>query len=412
MSLFTVFAILISLTALFSFTNDRYIKLPTSIGVMIASLTSSILLIVLGFFGFRSTDWAKVLVEQVDFNALLMKGMLSYLIFAGALRVNLHDLLKHKWSITYLITLGMAFSTFLTGIAVWWVFSLIGNTIPFIYALLLGALISPTDTVAVLGILKRSKAGKSLQTIITGEALFNDATAVVIFIAIVSAGIAGIPLKGFHLGEFFIKEAIGGVLLGVILGYLSYKLINRVENYIVVVLITLAVVSGGYALADAIEISGPLTMVIAGLFLSHRSKDYKHPEQTRQQVANFWEIIDEILNAVLFVLIGLEILILHIEGEYILAGIVAIPIIIFTRFIIVGLPMLLITFLKRLSPLKSVILTWGGLRGGVSIALALSLPDSTERDLILVVSYIVVVFSILFQGLTLERLALWSESRS
>jgi len=166
MSLFTVFAILISLTALFSFIDNRYIKLPTSIGVMIASLTSSVILIVLGFFGFRSTVWAKDLVDQVDFDALLMKGMLSYLIFAGALRVNLSDILKHKWSITYLVTLGMAFSTILTGIAVWWVFSLIGYTIPFIYALLLGALISPTDTVAVLGILKRSKAGKSLQTII------------------------------------------------------------------------------------------------------------------------------------------------------------------------------------------------------------------------------------------------------
>lgn len=177
-------------------------------------------------------------------------------------------------------------------------------------------------------------------------------------------------------------------------------------------LITLAVVSGGYALADTIGISGPLTMVIAGLFLSHRSKDYKHSEQTRQQVTNFWEIIDEILNAVLFALIGLEILILDIDGKYIIAGIVAIPIIILTRFITVGLPMSLITFFKKLSPFKSVILTWGGLRGGVSIALALSLPDSRERDLILVVSYIVVVFSILFQGLTLEKLALWAESRS
>jgi len=411
MSLFTVFAVLITLTAIFSFINERYIRLPPTIGVMVASLAASILIIVLGSLGFESMDWARDLVIRVDFDALLMKGMLSFLLFAGALNVDLTDILKHKWSISYLVTVGMLISTLLTGIAVWWVFSLLGYKISYVYALLLGALISPTDAVAVLGILKRTRASKALKSIITGESLFNDAVAVVLFIAIMGIALDGKSMGSFHIGEFFLKEAVGGILLGLILGYISYNLINKIDNYLVIVLITLAVVSGGYALAESLDISGPLSMVIAGLFLSYRRSEFKHSQKTISTVGSFWELIDEILNAVLFVLIGLEILILDIEGRFIVAGIIAIPIIIFTRSVSVGLPLFLFKIFKKLKPFDAIIMTWGGLRGGVSIALALSVPDSTERDLILVVTYVVVVFSILVQGLSLEKVVLWGEPK-
>lgn len=411
MSLFTIFAILITLTAVFSFINETYIRLPTTIGVMVASLASSILIILLGWLGFGSIDWARNLVERVDFDALLMKGMLSFLLFAGALNVDLTDLLKHKWSISYLVTIGMVLSTLLTGLAIWWVLVLLGYKLSFAYALLLGALISPTDAVAVLGILKRTKASKALKTIITGESLFNDAVAVVLFLAIMGIALGGQSIQSFHIGEFFLKEAIGGILLGLILGYISYSLINKMDNYIVIVLITLSVVSGGYALAELLDISGPLSMVIAGLFLSYRRSVFTHSPKTHETVGNFWELIDEILNAVLFVLIGLEILILDIEGPFIFAGIIAIPVIIFTRALSVGLPVVISQIFRTFKPLDAIVMTWGGLRGGVSIALALSVPDSQERDLILVVTYVVVVFSILVQGLSLERLVGWAESR-
>ena len=411
MSPFTVFAILITLTAVFSFINERYIKLPTTIGVMIASLASSIFIILLGSFGFGSIDWAKDLVERVDFDALLMKGMLSCLLFAGALNVDLTDLLKHKWSISYLVTIGMVLSTLLTGLAIWWVLALVGYELSYAYALLLGALISPTDAVAVLGILKRTKASKALKTVITGESLFNDAVAVVLFLAIMGMALGGKSIESFQFGEFFLKEAIGGILLGLILGYASYKLINKIDNYIVIVLITLSVVSGGYALAQLLGISGPLSMVIAGLFLSYRRSVFTHSLKTHETVGNFWELVDEILNAVLFVLIGLEILILDIEGPFVVAGIIAIPVIVFTRSLSVGLPVVIFQVFKKIKPLDAIIMTWGGLRGGVSIALALSVPDSRERDLILVVTYVVVVFSILVQGLSLGRLVSWSEAR-
>jgi Na+:H+ antiporter len=411
MSPFTVFAILITLTAVFSVINERYIKLPTTIGVMVASLASSIFIILLGSFGFGSIDWAKDLVERVDFDALLMKGMLSYLLFAGALNIDLTDLLKHKWSISYLVTIGMVLSTLLTGLAIWWVLALVGYELSYAYALLLGALISPTDAVAVLGILKKTKASKALKTVITGESLFNDAVAVVLFLAIMGMALGGKSIESFQFGEFFLKEAIGGILLGLILGYASYKLINKIDNYIVIVLITLSVVSGGYTLAQLLDISGPLSMVIAGLFLSYRRSVFTHSPKTHETVRNFWELIDEILNAVLFVLIGLEILILDIEGPFIIAGIIAIPVIVFTRSLSVGLPVVIFQVFKKIKPLDAIIMTWGGLRGGVSIALALSVPDSRERDLILVVTYVVVVFSILVQGLSLERLVSWAEAR-
>jgi CPA1 family monovalent cation:H+ antiporter len=406
MSLFTVFAILITLTALFSYINERYIRFPATIGAMVASLTSSILIIILGLFGFGSAGWAKSLVETVDFNALLMKGMLSFLLFAGASRVNISDLLEHKWSISYLATVGIVVSTFLTGTAVWWLFDLLGIEISYLYSLLLGALISPTDAVSVLGVLKRARTSKSLETIITGEALFNDAVAVVIFILIMGMVVDGHRMSMPEVGRFFLEEGVGGVAYGLILGYLSHLMISRIDNYIVVVLITLAVVSGGYALADILNISGPLTMVVAGLFFAKRRHilHSKHSEQTLENVRNFWDVVDDVLNAVLFVLIGLELLVLDIEIPFLLAGLLTIPLIILTRLVSVGMPLFILSLKRKLPLFSTVVMTWGGLRGGVSIALALSLPDSQERELILTVTYVVVVFSILVQGLTLERI--------
>jgi len=413
MSVFTVLAVLITLTTIFSYLNEVYIKLPSTVGVMIASLVSSLILIVLGMVGLRDPHWARVLVESIDFDQLFMKGMLSFLLFAAALRVDLTALLESKWKILYLATAGVGISTFLTGIAVWWVFGLIGLQISILYALLLGALISPTDAVSVFGLLKRLKLPKRLAAIISGENLFNDAVAVVIFLIIVGLAVDGKSVSGYEIGKLIIEEAVGGIIFGLLLGYISYYMIKGVDNYIVIVLITLSVVSGGYELADKLNTSGPLSMVVAGLFLSPTRKRIheRHSDLTHRYVGNFWDLIDQLLNAFLFVLIGLEVLALDVEKHFIIAGLIAIPIVLIARLVSVGTPLLLISIFRKISLFSIVILTWCGLRGGVSIALALSLPESNERHLIVVVTYIVVIFSILVQGLTLKYLVNWAKPR-
>jgi len=413
MSVFTVLAVLITLTTIFSYLNEVYIKLPSTTGVMVASLVSSLILIILGMVGLRDPHWARVLVDSIDFDHLLMKGMLSFLLFAAALRVDLTALLESKWKILYLATAGVGISTFLTGFAVWWVFGLIGLQISILYALLLGALISPTDAVSVFGLLKRLKLPKRLATIISGENLFNDAVAVVIFLIIVGFAVNGRSVSGYEIGKLIVEEAVGGIIFGLLLGYISYYMIKRVDNYIVIVLITLSVVSGGYELADKLHTSGPLSMVIAGLFLSPRRKriHQAHSEITHQYVRNFWDLIDQLLNAFLFVLIGLEVLILDIKTPFVIAGLITIPIIIISRLVSVGTPLLLLSIFRKIPLISITILTWCGLRGGVSIALALSLPESNEGHLIVVVTYMVVIFSILVQGLTLKYLVNWAKPR-
>lgn len=402
MAIFDVTAVLVTIAAVFSFINYRFIKLPAAIGLMLIALLISLGLIGLAALGFPGLEQAvERLVLRIDFNETLMHGMLSFLLFAGALHVNINDLAKQKWVIATLATVGTVSSTFVVGLLFWILASTLGMDIPLVYCLLFGALISPTDPIAVLGILKSAGAPKSLETKITGESLFNDGVGVVVFIVVLKLATGGGELSGSEIALLFVEEALGGVVFGLILGGLAYWMLIRVDNYSVEVLITLAVVMGGYSLALAIHTSGPIAMVVAGLLIGNHGRRLAMSERTREHLDTFWELVDEILNTVLFVLIGFEVLILAFSVKTAIAAALTIPMVLFARFICVGTPIRLMRLRREFTPGVIKILTWGGLRGGISVALALSIPPGPERDVILPVTYSVVVFSILVQGLTI-----------
>ena len=405
MEMLDLCALLLSMAAIFSYINFRFIKLPTTIGIMLIAMLISVSLVILGHCGFEGIqNRATAVLESVDFNKALMHGMLSFLLFSGALHVNLEDLARHKWIISILATFGVVMSTFIVGGSAWIVFSLIGIKLPFIYCLLFGGLIAPTDPIAVIGILKKAGVPKSLETKITGESLFNDGVAVVVFLVIMGIVSGGHDVTAGHIILLFIEEAIGGIFFGFAIGWLAYLMLKSVDNYQVEVLLTLALVMGGYSLAYTIHVSGPIAMVVAGIFIGNRGRLFAMSEKTREHLDSFWELMDEILNAVLFLLIGLEVLVIATKGSYLIAGLAMIPVVLLARFISVGLP---VTFMRRIrdfSPDAVKIMTWGGLRGGISVALALSIPSGSEREALLTVTYIIVVFSILVQGLTIGRL--------
>jgi monovalent cation:H+ antiporter, CPA1 family len=404
MNVFETIALLLTLAALFSYINHRYIRLPTTIGLMLISLVISLALIIGSELGLDFETKAERIIEGIDFNQTLMQGMLSFLLFAGALHVNLENLARQKWAITMFATAGVTTSTFLIGTAMFYVFQAMGLPLPFLYCLIFGALISPTDPIAVMGLLKQAKAPKSLETKIAGESLFNDGVGVVIFLIIFELVTGSHAFSLSHVGAMLFQEAAGGILLGLALGWVTYQMLRSIESYQVEVLLTLALVTGGYALASALHMSGPLAIVAAGLLIGNHGRKLAMSSSTREHLDTFWELIDEILNAVLFVLIGLEILILTLTANYILAGLIAIPVVLMARFISVGIPVTLLRTRREFTPHAIKLLTWGGLRGGISVALALSLPTGVERDLLLTVTYAVVVFSILVQGLTIPWL--------
>ena len=406
MELLNIIAILITLSALFSYINYRYIKLPSTIGVMLISLVMSLSLIVIGHLGLLVKNVTEVhaLMNSIDFSDALLKGMLAFLLFAGALHVNINDLFEKKWEIGILSTLGVAVSTLIIGTAVYFVSPLIGLHLSYIYCLLFGALISPTDPIAVMGIIKRSGLSKSLSTKIAGESLFNDGVGVVVFLVILELITGGHEVTAANVLSLFAKETIGGILVGFALGFIGYRMLKKVDNYNVEILITLALVLGGYTLALSINTSGPLAIVFAGLLIGNYGRKFAMSEKTRTNLDTFWELVDEILNAVLFVLIGLEVLIITLTNRSLLAGVLAIPIVVLARFVSVGIPVSLLKFFRQFSPHVIKILTWGGLRGGISVALALSIPKGYERDMIVSMTYAVVVFSVLIQGLTLKFL--------
>jgi len=407
---FDLIAILLFLTAAFSYINHRFLKLPASIGLMALALGFSLILIAVAELAHVPVleDMARAFLGMVDFERLLLHGMLGALLFAGALHINLEDLARQKWIITLLATVGILLCTFLVGGFIYGVAHLLGLDLPFIYCLLFGSLISPTDPIAVLAILKSANAPKSLETKITGESLFNDGVAVVVFTII--AGIA----TGSHEPAFgaiallFLEEAVGGALFGLGTGYIAYRLLKTVDNYQVEVLITVALVIAGYAAAEAIHVSAPIAAVASGLLIGNHGRTFAMSETTTEHVDTFWELIDEILNAVLFVLLGLEVMILVFDGSSLLAGVLAIPLVLLARFAGVSLPVWALQFRREFPPMTIRILTWGGLRGGISIALALSLPSSPQRDIILMMTYVVVVFSVLVQGLTIGKLVRFS----
>lgn len=408
--LFEIIAILITLAALFSYVNHRFLGLPTTIGLMILAMVLSTALIIAGTFVPSVRDAAEAMLESIDFDETLLHGMLGYLLFAGALHINLNDLARHKVVIGTLASIGILISTALVGGATWSIFRLVGMPVDLIYCLLFGALISPTDPIAVLGILKSLAAPKDLETKIAGESLFNDGVGVVVFLALLGfagAGHGEEPVGLSSVAMLFLKEVVGGAVFGLVIGLAAYRMLKNVENYQVEVLITLALVTGGYSVAYVWHLSGPIAMVVAGLLIGNHGRSFAMSETTREHLDTFWELVDEILNAVLFVLIGLEVLVLTVEGRHVLAGVLAIPTVLAARFVSVGIPMAILPRPRRV-PHAVKLLTWGGLRGGISVALALALRDALKghvdgrvTDAILVMTYAVVVFSIVVQGLTI-----------
>ena len=407
MGLFDTITILIVLAALFSYINYRYVRLPRAIGLMVIALVFSLVLIGLDRLEVRWPgnditigQHAARLLHEIEFSETLLHGMLGFLLFAGALHINLNDLSGQKWIIATLATAGVVVSTFIVGTSMWLILEVLQLEVPLIYCLLFGALISPTDPIAVLGILKTAGAPKSLETQMAGESLFNDGVGVVVFMLLL--GIATDPGQASVGGVFMLllKEAVGGVAFGLVIGVIAYQLLKRVNNYQLEVLITLALVFGGYALARAIHTSGPIAIVVAGLMIGNHGRRFAMSETTRGHLDTFWELVDDVLNAVLFVLIGLEMLVMPIVPGYLIAGVIAIVVVLGSRFVSVAGATALLRFRRRFGPGTVRVLTWGGLRGGISVALALSL----QNDTLIAITYTVVVFSIIVQGMTVGRL--------
>ena len=406
MSLLSITSILITVSALFAYLNYRTLKLPNTIGIMVISLAFSLVLVVLGNAGFGDAERiATDIISQIEFDDALLNGMLGFLLFAGAMHIDLDRLLERKWTIGLLASVGVLTSMLLVASGAYLLFQLFGYHVPFIYCLLFGSLISPTDPIAVMGILKTAGASKSLEIKIAGESLFNDGVAIVVFLAIFGIAVNGESFDAAHIGILFVQEAIGGGLFGFVCGWLVLRMLKKVDNYHVEILLTLALVSGGATAAAGLHLSAPIAVVVAGLMIGNHGRRDSMSRTTVQHLDTFWELIDEILNAVLFLIIGLEVIVIQLNMQLWIAGIAMAILVLCSRLISVGLPVTLLRKLNReFHPHAIKILTWGGLRGGISVALALSIPAGTERDLIVAVTYVIVVLSILLQGLTIGKL--------
>jgi CPA1 family monovalent cation:H+ antiporter len=396
-------AILLTFAALAGYSNYKFLHLPRTIGLMVIALAFSLVFVVLGALGVINLGGATTFVQSIDFSETLLHGMLAFLLFAGALHVDLSDLRSQALPVTVLSTAGVVIATAVTGVLMWTVAQWIGAELPFMYALLFGALISPTDPIAVLGILKSVRAPKTLETKITGESLFNDGVGVVVFLTILGVALGQQEPDMGHIAVFLLKEVAGGAILGLILGWAFYRLLKSVDMYQVEVLLTLALAAGGYALAETIHVSAPIAIVVAGLFIGNHGRAFAMSDTTREHLDAFWELVDEILNAVLFVIIGLEFLAIRVGSVHTVIALSAILIVLIARYVSVGALVGGMRFRRKFSKGVVEILTWGGLRGGISIALALSIPMVPERQLILAATYVVVIFSVLVQGLTIGK---------
>jgi CPA1 family monovalent cation:H+ antiporter len=405
MSIFNIITTLIIISAGFAFINTRFLKLPFTIGLMIIAIVFTIALNILGTFNPYIMEEANLLIESIDFETVLLDVMLSFLLFAGSLHTKLDSLKTQKGPIALFATVGVIISTFLIGTMMYYLFLAFNYPIDYIYCLLFGALISPTDPIAVLGILKDADAPKNLETKIVGESLFNDGVGVVVFIVIFKIAQQGLDSMGVgDVGLLFIEEVIGGIVLGLVAGWVAFRLMKVIDNFETEVMITLALVMGISALAHYLHVSGPLAVVVAGIFIGNKSPEIAWSENTENYIDKFWELIDVLLNALLFVLIGLELLIITLSSTYIVFGLLAIPVALIARYLALSGPVAI--FKKRLDfiPKTNLIMAWGGIRGGISIALALSLEPQMERELFLTITYVIVVFSIIAQGLTIGPL--------
>lgn len=398
-------AICLVVTALLAYFNHRFTRLPTTIGVMVIALGLSLAIVVLDRLGldFGARRYEEAFIRSIDFSDVLMQGMLSFLLFAGALHVDMRALVEFRAQIAALAIVGTALSTVVVGAILWVVLPWIGVPLDFAHCLLFGALISPTDPIAVIGILKSANAPHDLETVIASESLFNDGVGVVLFSLIfgmIASGAAP-TVQGAALA--LLREAGGGLAFGLVLGYLTLRLLKSIDQYQVEVLITLAVVMGGYAAASHLHVSGPLAMVVVGLAVGSEGRARAMSENTRRYIDMFWELIDEILNAVLFVLIGLEVVLIAFPVPLLWGGAISIAVTLFARLVVAGLPVFALPRLFRLPAGSATVLVWGGLRGGISVALALSLPAGPTHDVIVALTCLVVVFSILCQGLSIGR---------
>ena len=408
MELYYSLSILIVIAAFFSYLNVRYLKLPSTIGVMLIAMLVSVSLIAAGkiypqiftrFTGFTE------IIASVDFSEILMGAILNFLLFAGAIHISLHELRKQRIPIMIFSTLGVLISTIVVGLLMYIIFQIVVIPIPFIQCLVFGALISPTDPIAVIGILKSAGIRKSLEIKVAGESLFNDGIAVVLFAVLLQlAKGSGTDLTFVHVSGLLLREAGGGLLVGLLIGYIGSHGIKGIDSYNVTVIITLAVVMGGYLVTRYLHVSGPLTMVVAGLVIGNYGETIGMSASDRSYLYKFWELIDEILNAILFLVIGFELLLIPELEEYWLIGSVSILIVLIARFLSIWLPIRFIPNIGRFDRKTIVILVWGGLRGGVSVALALTIDRSLHQNLFLSITYYIVVFSIVVQGLTIGRL--------
>lgn len=407
MTVFEVTAGLVVLAALFSYLNCALLKFPPAIGLMALSLAASLLLVVVGAFVPAVEETAAALVHRIDLNQAVLHGMLGFLLFAGALHVRLDELVTRKWTILTLATVAVLVSTVVVGVLSWGLLHAAGIPAGFVYCLMFGALISPTDPIAVMAILKKAGVPKDMEIKIAGESLFNDGVAVAAFLGLLEIATGQVGFDPVHLAKLFLWEAVGGAAVGFALSWVVYRMLKSVDDYQVEVLLSLALVAGGYALVNRLHMSGPIAMVVAGLLIGNLGRAYAMSPAVLENMDTFWELLDEILNAVLFVMIGIEVLTLALTGRLVLLGLAAVPLVMLARLVSVAPPIALLRKRGRFSRYTVRVLTWGGLRGGISVALALSLPrvvrgePAVERDAILAMTYVVVVFSILVQGLTL-----------
>lgn len=401
-SVFDIAAILITLAAALSWLNHRFLKLPSTVGLALMGAVASLIVLVADRLApnFLVGDTIRAFISTIDFETALMDGMLSFLLFAGALHVDLEDLRKHGWQVAILSTLGVIASTLMVGFGLYGITLVAGVGIPLIWCLVFGALISPTDPVAVMGAMKGGGTPRGLQATIAGESLFNDGVGVVIFSILLAAAVSGAEFALPHALEMFAIEALGGAALGLAVGYLAFLAMRAIDDYPVELLITLATVMGGYALAQALHVSGPVAMAVAGLLIGNRGVALAMSDTTRDHVIKFWGLVDEVLNAVLFLLIGLEGVALIGRLDLLAIGLTTIPLVLVARTLSVTGPLL---FWRKSLPFRSTmpVMVWGGLRGGISIALALSLPAGPIKDLLVTATYVVVLFSVLAQGATI-----------
>jgi len=400
-----IIATCLVVTAMLAYLNHRFIGLPIAIGVMAAALLLSLAIVGLDVAGldYGLLQYEESLLRSIDFSNVLMQGMLSLLLFAGAMHVDLSELRAYRWQVGALAVVSTLLSTLAVGYGTWLALPWVGLELPLIYCLLFGALISPTDPIAVMGILKTAGAPRNLELVIAGESLFNDGVGVVVFsllLGMLAGGATPAAEQALHL---LLREAGGGVLFGLVLGYITFRLLRSVDSYQVEVMLTLAAVTGGYALASRLHVSGPLAMVVVGLIVGNGGRKLAMSDTTRHYVDLFWELIDEILNAVLFVLIGMEVLLVTFTANIFVAAAVAMVVTLLARALTVGMPVTLLPSVFKLPRGSGVVLTWGGLRGGISVALALSIPAGAERNIVLALTYCIVVFSVLGQGTTVGR---------